>query len=144
VAESGVTAIEEGIVFIANEELAARAVGIVGPGHRDDAPLVRKGIGNAVFLEFAFDAVARSAIAAAIRIAALDHEAFDDAMKGQAVIKAFIHQLDKVRAGVRRRLVIQLNLNIAKVFDRENNHVFYLVSIIQEKRVHVVKEQDFF
>jgi hypothetical protein len=101
-------------------------------------------ISDAVFAEFAFDAIARATAPDAIGIAALNHEIFDDAVKGQSIIETLVYQLHEVGTGVRRILVIELDFDIAKVFDRENNHVLYLGSIIQEKRVHVVKERDFF
>jgi hypothetical protein len=93
-AKGGVVAIEEAIVFIADEELAARAIGIGRAGHRDDAPLMRKLVGRkAVGGEFAFDAIARSTRATMPWVAALNHEAFDDAVKGESIIETLFSRV---------------------------------------------------
>jgi hypothetical protein len=90
-AEGGVLPIEEGGVAVADEELGTGGVGVLGAGHGDDAAHV----GSVV--ELGFDFVAGAAGAEhvfiggvfGIGVAALDHEALDDAVKAGAVIEAF-------------------------------------------------------
>ena len=50
--------------------------------------------------------VARAAHAGTVRAAALDHKAFDHAVKDQSVIKTFLNQSDKVIYGIRSDLRI--------------------------------------
>ena len=56
------------------------------------------------------------------RAAALDHKAGDDAVEGQAVIKALIDQFQKVFAGDRCCGSIQFNVNSFAVLHRNTNH----------------------
>ena len=56
------------------------------------------------------------------RVAALDHKAGDDAVEGQAVIKALIDQFQKVFAGDRCCGSIQFNVNGFAVLHRNTNH----------------------
>ena len=56
------------------------------------------------------------------RVAALDHKAGDDAVEGQAVIKALIDQFQKVFAGDRCCGSIQFNVNSFAVLHRNTNH----------------------
>src|SRR5688500_15780714 len=80
--EGGVLAVEEFCVGEANEKLAAGRVGVLRTGHGDDAAHVR------FFVELGFYFVTRAAgadhrvVFFAERVAALDHEAFDDAVEG--------------------------------------------------------------
>ena len=49
-------------------------------------------------------------------VAALNHEAGDDAVEDHAVIKAFLHETDEVFDGLRRNVRIQLGADDAAVF----------------------------
>lgn len=129
-AESGIIAIEESIVFIANEELAACAVRILGPRHRNHPSFMREIIFDAVTFKFAFDRIIRSARANTIGIAALNHKAFNNPMENQAIVKALVDQIDEISASVRRIFVVQFKLDIAEILDRKNYHVFYLLGDI--------------
>ena len=51
---------------------------------------------EAVLGELALDAVARAAHACAVRVAALDHEAVNDPVEDEAVIKALFYETDKI------------------------------------------------
>src|SRR6202022_4486747 len=82
-----VLAVEEVRVLEHDEELAARAVGIVGAGHRDSAAHMR------LLREFGLERVAHAARAGAGGIAGLRHEAFDHAMERDAVVLALARQL---------------------------------------------------
>ena len=74
----------------ANEELAAGGIGMLGAGHGEDAAHMW------LVVELGLDLVARVAGAPATfrvgvlgqRIAALDHEAFHDAVKGGAIVES--------------------------------------------------------
>ncbi len=74
------------------------------------------------FAELTLDVPARAAGAGAQRAAALDHKAGDDAVEGQAVIKALIDQFQKVFAGDRCCGSIQFNVNGFAVLHRNTNH----------------------
>jgi hypothetical protein len=67
---------------------------------------VPEGIFDAVGQKLTFDGVSRSAHAGAVRAAALDHETWNHAVKGQAVIKAVLHKTDKIFHCDRRDLGI--------------------------------------
>src|SRR5437660_39131 len=103
-AKSGVLAVEERCVTQANKKLASGRVGILGTRHGNDASNMR------TLVELRVDIVARSTGAPARlgarvpgqRIAALNHEAFDDAMKRSAVVKALLRQLLEILDGVWR------------------------------------------
>lgn len=87
-APDGVLAVEKTGVGKADEELAVGGIGIGGAGHRADAADMRS-LG-----EFGFQVrLARSARAAAGRIAALGHEARDHPVEGRAVVEALGGQL---------------------------------------------------
>lgn len=73
-------------------------------------------VDKAVLCELSFDGVARSACAVAVRAAALDHEAADDAVKDQTVIEAFFYKADKVIDCVRRDLRVKLRFHDVAVF----------------------------
>ena len=77
---------------------------------------------DAIDLELALDAVAGTAHAGALMIAALDHEARDNAVEDQAVIEALVCQRDEVAHGLGRDLGIQLCDDLAAVlhFDRND------------------------
>ena len=57
---------------------------------------MRQVIFHAVGGEFTLDRLVRAAHAGALGVAALDHEAVDDAVEGQAVIEALFCQLQEV------------------------------------------------
>ena len=61
-------------------------------------------------------------IARAMLITPRDHKAGDDAVEGQAVIKALIDQFQKVFAGDRCCGSIQFNVNGFAVLHRNTNH----------------------
>src|SRR5438309_10665716 len=94
----------------ADEELRAGGVGIWPARHRDYAALVT------VIVELGLDIVTRSALAVAvffcrvfrIRIAALDHESFDDPVENRPVVKAlaceFLEVFDRVRCCIGPKL----------------------------------------
>src|SRR5690349_14955974 len=87
-----ILAIEEPRVVEADEELAVGAVGIGGPRHRRRAPDVR--LAAELSLEVG---KLRAARAGPRRIAALGHEAGDDAMKHDAVVEAAVGELGDAR-----------------------------------------------
>ena len=68
-----------------------------GPGHGQHAGgVLQVVLGKAVAGELAPDVIAGAAHAAAVRAPALDHEARDDPVEDQAVIKALVGQGDEV------------------------------------------------
>src|SRR5438270_6105090 len=87
-----------------NEKLRARRIRIGFARHRDYSALVR------MIIELGFDFVTRAACAVAIlfgrifriRIAALDHESFNDPVKNCAVVKSGARELLKILDGARR------------------------------------------
>ncbi len=96
--KSRVLAIEERSIAKANEELTTGRIGMSRTRHGDHAALVR------TIVEFRFDFVTRIACAPASfgtgilcqRIAALDHETFDDTMKTGAIVKSFFREGFKI------------------------------------------------
>ena len=106
-----------------DEELAARAVGAHAARHADDAAGMLDGVVDAVGGKFALDAPARAAGAVPQRAAALDHETADDAVEGQAVVKALIDQLLEVLTGEGGSLLVQLDVDHAAVFHSNTNHI---------------------
>ena len=70
---------------------------------------------EAVCGKLAADAVAGAAHADALRVAALDHKAGDDAVKDHAVVKALADQRNKVIDGIGRDLGVKLRLDDAAV-----------------------------
>ncbi len=90
------------------EELAAVRAG-AGVGHRENAGTVMAQRG----MKFVAELVARSAGAGAGRVAALGHEAGDDAVEGRAVVKAGPRQVDEVLDGERHPISVQLNRDVA-------------------------------
>ena len=67
-------------------------------GHADDAAGVLDGVGNAVLQKLTLDVPARAAHAGALGVASLDHEAGNNAVERQAVVKTVLDQLFKVLA----------------------------------------------
>src|SRR4051812_17267119 len=94
-----ILAVEEAGVVEADEELAVGAVGVLRARHRRDSAHVRlaREFGREVGL-------VRSAHAAAGRVAALGHEAEDDAVEDHAVVKAFLGELADARDMARREV----------------------------------------
>ena len=90
-AEGGVLTVQKARVAMADEELAAGAVGSGGAGHGDDAGRV------GALAEFLRELVARVAGAVVVRVAPLHHEALDDAVEGEAVIKTHLGECYEVR-----------------------------------------------
>ncbi len=86
-----------------------------GARHGKDAFCMLQIIFKAVDRELAGDAVPGTAGACAVRIAALDHKAFDDAVKDQAVIEPFLNQENKVVYGNRCDLRIEFCLDYTAV-----------------------------
>src|SRR5208283_3463196 len=105
-AECGVLMVEERRVAVADEKLAAGGIGMVRTRHGNDAAKVR------AVIELGLDLVAWPARAPQIllarifreRIAALNHETFDDAVKTGAVIKAFLGERFEIFDGLGRDL----------------------------------------
>ena len=99
----------------ADEELRAGGVGIWPARHRDHAALVT------VIVELGLDIVTRSAFAVAvffcrvfrIRIAALNHESFDDPVENGPVVKALAREFLEVFDRVRCRISPKLHHHIA-------------------------------
>ena len=112
-----------------DEELAAGRVGIHRAGHADDAAGVLDGVGNAVLQEFALDVPAGAAHAGALRVAALNHKARDDAVEGQAVVEALLDELLKVLAGDGGCAVVQLKVDGLAVLHGDTNHTMVSFSV---------------
>ena len=79
-----------------DKELASAGVWMHGSCHGKNTGSVCKVVCNAVLSEFAFNAVSRTAHAGSVRAAALDHEAVDDTVEDQTVIKSFFTRLIKL------------------------------------------------
>ena len=115
-AEGGVLAVQVLGVGVHDEELAARGVGGGGTRHAENAPLVLQVVLDAVEEELALDAVAGAAHTGAFGTAALNHEAGNDSVEDQTVIKMVAAQVDEVANALGRLVGIQLALNDAAVF----------------------------
>ena len=111
-----------GCILMHDEELAAGAVGVHGACHADDAAGVLERIVHAVGGKLALDVPAGAAGAVAQRAAALDHEAGDHAVEGQAVVKALADQLLEILTGDRSGFFVQLDIDDAAVFHSNANH----------------------
>ena len=120
-AEGGVLPIQMGGVLVHDEELAAGRVHGLCAGHAEDAAGVAKVVADAVGGELALDAVAGAAHAGAVRAAALDHKAFDDAVEDQSVIVAFLDQADKIVYRIWCDLRIELCLHDIAIFHLDSN-----------------------
>ena len=70
---------------------------------------MRQVIFHTVGGEFALDRLIRAAHAGALGVSALDHEAVDDAVEGQAVIEALFCQLQEVFDRDRGGVAVQLH-----------------------------------
>ena len=114
-AEGGVLAVQVGGLLHHDEELAAGGVGVHGPGHGENTPVVLEGVAHAVVGELALDGVAGAAHAVAVGAAALDHEAGDHPVEDQAVVEAGLHQADEVVHRVGSHLGVELGDHLAAV-----------------------------
>ena len=121
-AEGGVLAIQMRRILMHDEELGACGIRVHGARHGDHAALVLDGVRDAVHREFALDAVTRSAHAGAVRAAALDHKARDDAVKREAVIIALVRQGKEVLHGVRSCGSVEFELDNAAIFHFNDDH----------------------
>ena len=99
-----------------DEELRACGIGHYGARHRKHALGVFEVVFEAVGGEFTLDVVAGTAHAGAVRAAALDHKAVDNAVKGQPVIKAAARKAKEISHGVGRDLGVQLSLDDLAAF----------------------------
>ena len=115
-AEGGVLTVQVLGVGMHDEELAARGVGGGGTRHAENAPLVLQVVLDAVEKELALDAVAGAAHAGALGAAALNHEAGNDSVEDQTVIKMVAAQVDEVADALGRFVGVQLALDDAAVF----------------------------
>ena len=124
-AKGGVLAVQMGGRLMHDKELGAGAVRVHGAGHGQNAPLVGQHVFHAVHEELALDGLFRAAGAVAQRVAALDHEAADDAVEGEAVVELLVDQVHKIFHGdgshVRIELghdgavVLHVNLDVHRV-----------------------------
>ena len=117
-AEDAVFAVEPRRGDVGDEKLAAIGAG-AGVGHGEDAGLgVTEG-----FVELVCELVAGPAGAVAARIAALDHEVGDDAVKGQAVVVAAFGEIEEVGGGHRDLGGVDDALDVALVGFHHDAHV---------------------
>jgi hypothetical protein len=93
----------------ADKKLAAARIRHTGVGHGEDAGAVRM-----LDRQFVGDVVTGPARAGAGRVAALDHESFDDTMKDRAVVESFLRKEYKVIDGLGRFAGQQLDLETAE------------------------------
>src|SRR5262245_26467220 len=89
-AKRGVFPVQKWRVIEAKEKLAPSGVGVVRAGHRKDAARMRTVVkfGFAVIAGTASPPTSFRGRILSERIAALDHEALDDAVKSSAIVKA--------------------------------------------------------
>ena len=126
-AERGVLAVQMGCSGNHDEELASGGVGVAGPGHGQHAPLVDQVVFKAVGGKLALDAVARTSGTGALGIAALDHEAGNAAVEGQAVIEALLNEGNEVVHRVGGLAGVELGLHHAAALhlNRHNGVAHY-------------------
>ena len=139
--EGGVLAVQMGGGLHHDEELAAGAVRVHGPGHGQHA----QGVLDVVLLkavagELPPDLVAGTTGTGAAGAAALDHEAGDDPVEGQAVIEAAVGQGDEVVHGVGGLLRVQLPPHNLTIFQLDGDdgiaHVSnLLVCVLKNQRL---------
>ena len=98
-----------------DEELAAGAVDVLRSCHGENAFLVR------AIIELGLDLISRSAGSRhtistlfRLRATALDHEPFDDSVKGRAVIKSFTGEFQEVGDRLRRNVGPKFNSHITR------------------------------
>ena len=110
--------------------------------HREDAlaavPKIR--------MELVGNRIAGAAGAVAFRAAALDHEAIDDAMEDQAVVKAFLDQHDEIARGLRRLVLKQLDverpLACLKSRDTISHLLISSVAVLSARRACRAQKQE--
>ncbi len=107
-AENGVRAVEMRRVREADEELAVGAVGIARTRCAESAALERgrRKLSRKI-------GILGAALAGALRVAGLGHEARDDAMELQAVVEALGHELLDARDVLRRQIGPQPDRDLA-------------------------------
>src|SRR4051812_21824580 len=96
--ERCVFTVKKGRITQTNEELATGRIRIIRASHGNNAALMR------AFVKLSFDLVAWVTGTPLVfspqifgqRIAALNHEAFDDPMKSRAIVKALVRKLLKI------------------------------------------------
>ena len=106
--EHGVVSVEMRRGRQRNEKLAAVRIR-AGVGHREDA----FGVVFELRMDFVGKGVTGTSAAGACGIAALNHEAVDDAMEDAAVVKVLFGQLDEIRYGVGGLLIEKFDGEIA-------------------------------
>ena len=79
-----------------DEELAACGIWVHCTSHGKNSRCVCQIIFKMVLRKFTFDGVTRTAHACTVGTTALYHEATDDSVENQTVIKAVFNQADKV------------------------------------------------
>ena len=108
--KTGVIAVEMRSIAaaVADEKLGASGVA-AGMRHGKYAAVVKL-----VFpCEFAVDFVTRASGASPCRIAALNHEIWNHAVKGDAIVKSFLGEAYKILNGVGRILIVKFDLHHA-------------------------------
>jgi hypothetical protein len=117
-APDGILAVEEAAIVEADEELAVGAVRVLRAGHGGDAALVRLAaeFGRKVGL-------VGSPHAASRRIAALGHEAVDDAVEDDAVVETLLGQLLDAGDMARREIGAQPDDDVAAAVEGKDEGV---------------------
>lgn len=96
-----VAAVQIAAVLMNDEKLGAGTVVVFGAGHGDSATSVGQLVLHAVGAEFPLDACAAAAGSIPIGVTSLDHEAIDNPVEGQSVVKALLCQENKIFNGLR-------------------------------------------
>lgn len=156
--ERRILSIEMRSIGVHDEELAAGRVWTGGTGHGENAAgvldvVLRETVG----FEFAVNGIAGAAGSVAFRVAALNHEARNDAVENQAVIKAFVGELFEVFDGFRRFVRIELALDDVAIFHGDGKvfchkylpslrlcRFYFIRKIVQEKNepLFLLKEKE--
>src|SRR5690606_12217658 len=89
----------------AEEELGSSGVRVLGAGHGEDSRKVR------AVIELRLDRIARASGPVPVRAATLDHEAFDDPMKDQAIIETRLRKSQDIEAVTGRHVRPQVETN---------------------------------
>lgn len=115
-AKGGVLSVQMGRVRMHNEELGARRIGMGGTGHGDDTAGMTQRVVKPVAGKLTPDGIAGTADAGTHRIAALDHEARDDTVEDEPIIKAGLGQRGKILHRIGGVVFIQLDFDHAALF----------------------------
>ena len=115
-AERRVRPVEVRRVPVHDEELRACGVGMHGASHGNDTSGVLQRVLYAVLRKFALDLIAGTAHTRTGGVAALDHEACDNSVEDESVIKALVCELYEIVNGDGRNLGIKLQGHGAAVF----------------------------